>query len=396
MEKKNFKRWLFYFGIVLIFVGIFLNLLFTGLNNEAVHVVSSSEKDLFEIIFNCITSEVSIVLLIGEIIFLILGRSTYKKEQIRKIVQSVGVWIMVCFYQVAILYPLNQYFVAIVGLGFCIICLMYALSPTKYTEIESIGYVKDVLKKLNNDKIVSVQTYNVEKKEVGQDVIYNLTYDDSLSKSTTNINGILSIEYTISKEELTTIESVVSTYLQLVDTGNDRTEESLVAVLESSIVRMKNILAKIEKAEDVTERDCCTARILLIYLSFLKILRNPSGNTDGESVSEFGIGDGEVCSNLDVERKLFTMIRSGLLAAAVLGENLRYIFMYKKDGYKNGRKYCVSKIRNSHKGDNFMICLIALKEDKYRGIRSDVMRAIGQIERKMETLFTDVRGVNHV
>ena len=131
-------------------------------------------------------------------------------------------------------------------------------------------FVTKIIKNLNNAKIVSVQAYQVRKKEVSDYVVYTLEYEDSISKSSANINGILSIEYKIKKEELTTIESVVSAYFELGNNGNDETERRLIGILNQAIDRIKGRLALIEDVEEVTCEHCCDARMQLIYLSFLR------------------------------------------------------------------------------------------------------------------------------
>ena len=87
----------------------------------------------------------------------------------------------------------------------------------------------------------------------------------------------------------------------------------------------------------------------------------------------------------DIEKKRYFMILEDVYI-----KDLRYAFLYRKDGLKTGRKYCTFQIRNQKKTSNteFVICLIALKEDSIKRVSPDVMRAIKSIEHKLEGEFS--------
>ena len=97
--------------------------------------------------------------------------------------------------------------------------------------------------------------------------------------------------------------------------------------------------------------------------------------------------------SVDTERKLFTQVRTGLLAAALLGIDSRYVFHYRKEGLKQGRKYCASQLICEEKysegvisSQEMDICLFTVEENSHAAIPPYVFTSIT----KREALIQDV------
>ena len=78
-------------------------------------------------------------------------------------------------------------------------------------------------------------------------------------------------------------------------------------------------------------------------------------------IGELCMGTGELGIRTDIEQRLFTLLRTGLLGAILLGPDLRYIFSYQKNGYKSGRQYsaiCLSDFNGQSSSNR--VCLFTL------------------------------------
>lgn len=85
--------------------------------------------------------------------------------------------------------------------------------------------------------------------------------------------------------------------------------------------------------------------------------------------------------DIEIERRLFTYFRTGILGAMFLGQNDIYTFDYWKDGSKVGRKYCAFQIKSEEKN---LICMVVLKERKNNLLSKDIVEAIKKIEKKLD------------
>ena len=85
--------------------------------------------------------------------------------------------------------------------------------------------------------------------------------------------------------------------------------------------------------------------------------------------------------NIEIEKRLFTYFRTGILGAIFLGQNDIYIFDYWKDGSKVGRKYCAFQVNNEEK---MIICLVVLKKRKNNVLSKDIVEAIKKLEKKLD------------
>ena len=94
--------------------------------------------------------------------------------------------------------------------------------------------------------------------------------------------------------------------------------------------------------------------------------------------------------DVEIEKRLFTYFRTGILGAMFLGQNDIYTFDYWKDGSKVGRKYCAFQIRSEEKT---LVCMVVLKERKNNLLSKDIVEAIRKIEKKLDDNWKDKKEI---
>ena len=100
--------------------------------------------------------------------------------------------------------------------------------------------------------------------------------------------------------------------------------------------------------QDIEKVNCCEARLVLCYSNLERMVNTPT-----YSIVE--LEDGALGINEEIDRKLFTMTRTGILGAVPFGENLRYSFKYSKQGIKTGRQYSATVLGAEGKENNVSV-----------------------------------------
>ena len=115
------------------------------------------------------------------------------------------------------------------------------------------------------------------------------------------------------------------------------------------------------------------ARLYLLYDTISQRISNP----DKAGIK---IGDGYLqLENLEIEKRLFTLVRTGILGAILVGDMDYYAFDYVKDGSKAGRKYIAFRVAPENQNT---ICMIIIKEGRNM-ISDDVRNTINAICSKL-------------
>ena len=114
--------------------------------------------------------------------------------------------------------------------------------------------------------------------------------------------------------------------------------------------------------------------MVILYLTLENMLQD--ANSAGIQALDGVLG----LENIEIEKRLFTYFRTGILGAIFLGQNDIYTFDYWKDGSKIGRKYCAFKINRE---ERMLICMVILKERKNNILSKDIVEAIKKIEKKL-------------
>ena len=117
---------------------------------------------------------------------------------------------------------------------------------------------------------------------------------------------------------------------------------------------------------------------------------------DGDYIGEFSFGEGELGLDTDVERRLFTLRRTGLLGAMLLGRNMRYLFDYHKDGYKTGRHYSASCLQDQEGLLSNMLCSFIMSVTNVHILPFYACKAISDEEKRIcDALIKIKRSENH-
>lgn len=240
--------------------------------------------------------------------------------------------------------------------------------------------LKSILGKIRNQNIVSIQLFEVEETKEGEYCKYTFKYIDALCQVENDINGMLSTTYKIKNEYVSEMTLVLLGYQKLIESGTDEVKNTLIASIERNKEKLLNELKQINNINDVDKEQCCIARMFILYLTIENMLQD--ANSAGIQLLDGVLG----LENIEIEKRLFTYFRTGILGAIFLGKNDIYTFDYWKDGSKLGRKYCAFQIKSEEKS---LICLVVLKERKNNLLSKDIVEAIKKIEKKLDDSWKD-------
>ena len=370
----------------------------TPINREAT-------DSIWTLIWNSFFSVVSGVSLVIELVIATI--LIYNKKHVSKIkVISIFVltYILVIFNDVAIKYPFSQAMICIVNFIVIIIfVVMFLLNNGAPLCAENINEKRKTIHRLlgntSNKKIIAVQMYKVKESHYKdgstEKVRYDIQCKESFVRETKDINSILSMTYDLEKSVVESFNVIIQSYHSFIQTGNEQTKKSLIDAIVKEKECLSNRLKCIQSPDAVTKEDCCLARILVIYLSFLHILDPEPNSTDipGDYVGEVSLSDGALnLLDIEIEKKLFTYVRTGVLGAILLGDTSRHVFSYKKDGVKQGRKYCATQVYVRNENLVMDICLFTVEEEKYNIIPSYIIKSINSIENQLKKELHNLYG----
>ena len=291
--------------------------------------------------------------------------------------------------------------VAIVGLATFIVSIMLVLLQPSSTVPKQGSIIRTAFgDQIKNSKIAGMQIFECSMIEDRDTINYDIHSVDHLSNNGNDINGMLSVTYKLKKADVSGFEFVTKTYQSLVESANDDVKDELIKLIEGKCTQIRKHLETINSVSDVTKDDCCLARMLVMYNAYLKILKPPAGGTSPTPDSYIGeqdFKDGDLGVDVDIEKRLFTLIRTGLLGGVLAGPNCIYHFQYRKDGYKEGRQYCVFHINDGSTGNQsrFFLCLVVLKESTMSAIPAyllqSIRRMITKIEKSLQSSLQEVK-----
>lgn len=234
--------------------------------------------------------------------------------------------------------------------------------------------LKGILGKIRNQNILSIQLFDVEELKEGEYCEYIFKYIDALCRDENDINGMLLSTYKLKNEYVSEMTLVLLGYQKLIESGDDTEKQTLISSIERNKEKLLNELRRIRNVEEVNKEQCCIARMVILYLTLENMLQD--ANSAGIQALDGVLG----LENIEIEKRLFTYFRTGILGAIFLGQNDIYTFDYWKDGSKIGRKYCAFKINRE---ERMLICMVILKERKNNILSKDIVEAIKKIEKKL-------------
>lgn len=244
--------------------------------------------------------------------------------------------------------------------------------------------LKSILGKIRNQNIVSIQLFDVEEIKENEYCKYTFRYIDALCQDKNDINGMLSTTYKIKNEYVSEMTLVLLAYQKLIESGDDEEKNILIASIGRNKEKLLNELKQLKNVDDVDKECCCVARMFILYLTLENMLQD--ANSAGIQMLDGVLG----LDDVEIEKRLFTYFRTGILGAMFLGQNDIYTFDYWKDGSKVGRKYCAFQIRSEEKT---LVCMVVLKERKNNLLSKDIVEAIRKIEKKLDDNWKDKKEI---
>ena len=244
--------------------------------------------------------------------------------------------------------------------------------------------LKSILGKIRNQNIVSIQLFDVEEIKENEYCKYTFRYIDALCQDENDINGMLSTTYKIKNEYVSEMTLVLLAYQKLIESGDDEEKNILIASIGRNKEKLLNELKQLKNVDDVDKECCCVARMFILYLTLENMLQD--ANSAGIQMLDGVLG----LDDVEIEKRLFTYFRTGILGAMFLGQNDIYTFDYWKDGSKVGRKYCAFQIRSEEKT---LVCMVVLKERKNNLLSKDIVEAIRKIEKKLDDNWKDKKEI---
>ena len=278
------------------------------------------------------------------------------------------------FCRCAMAIALSVNIIVVVFIVFYVVSLIIILGLNSKKEVVKSSAFSRALGKIHNQKILSIQLFDVDRVRVGEYDEYRFQRLDGVSQNNIDVNGILSATYKIKHNYVVGMQLAQVKFASVVESGSDTDIEDFLEEIQKNKQMLLNELKKINAPEEVGKEECCIARLFIMYLTLENMLKetNATGIIAHSGVLEL--------DNLEIENRLFTLIRTGILGAVFLGINDIYTFEYQKDGVKLGRKYATFKIESE---DNCreIVCLVVIKENPSQFISGDVRKAIGKIEK---------------
>lgn len=328
------------------------------------------------------------------VVLIILGVKL--KEDIQTVLFTPTLCILVVFYEINLEYTISKVLVGFVGLLSWVICLVllfrFMRKDHRVSEGEQ-GFLKNALKHVwgRHDWLISVQAYQVNQTHSGNSYIYDFCEIDHYTKSTSDINSVLSISYSVSKLHIDTFKLIVNSYRTLLypdeteqqrDSSDEAIISNLLCLINSEKDKIEEELSSISCTGEVSKEVCCLARMLNIYQSFLKVLApQENGNGfNGSVLGELAFKDGDLlgADKTEIEKALFTAYRTGLLCGILLGNTSRYHFEYRKDGEKQGRCYYVSAIYPRNNSEPIVCLFICSEKNNQYGVYENIISDLEQ------------------
>lgn len=340
--------------------------------------INDETKSVLDIIMGELGNSITVV---SGLLCMLIDFVSQKEKQIgawtkRVIAFSLFLLFNFCRCANALKLTANQFTVILFVFYLINVLLVVVLSnhATVHEQVNNLR-LKGILGKIRNQNILSIQLFDVEEFKEGEYCKYTFRYIDALCQDENDINGMLSTTYMIKNEYVSEMTLVLLGYQKLIESGDETEKVTLISGIERNKEKLLNELRKIRTVDEVDKEQCCIARMFILYLTLENMLQD--ANSAGIQALDGVLG----LENIEIEKRLFTYFRTGILGVMFLGQNDIYTFDYWKDGSKVGRKYCAFQINRE---DKMLICMVILKERKNNVLSKDIVEAIKKIEKKLD------------
>lgn len=278
------------------------------------------------------------------------------------------------------------------------------------TERALVSYAKRKIAKCH-EAITSIQLHKVTRVEDSEQVYYCIDYIDSGRKSAVypapalNINAVMDTRLELPKAHEEFFRAFLETYCNYLYAENILEQKVCIKAMENlskaAISTLKDELqASIKNPADITIKDCCIARLIMVYLSCLSQIGIENaddyagirceslniGNTSSDgSNSEDNI---ENCEFKNINNQLFSKFRTGFLGAILL-KSCPYVFYYEREhnSAKEDRRY-ISFFLGHEKAKNSYLVLITVNIPKnVDRFYASLLRAIKTIQQECNKIY---------
>lgn len=309
-----------------------------------------------------------------------------KKEKIVRLVESAFGTGLFWFYRVAVTLNLSPAVFAIVGFSQYLVLLIIKMishsCEQDYIVTNNGGIISSAIETISNRNILSIQLFRVNHKlEDGMDK-FTFRCIDHMENTSKNVdydvNCMMVTTLELPHEEYKAFLLAQTAYNMVMDSGLKIDEDDFLSIVKKEKIQLMKKLRALS-LQDIEKVNCCEARLVLCYSNLERMVNTPT-----YSIAE--LEDGALGINEEIDRKLFTMTRTGILGAVLFGENLRYSFKYSKQGIKTGRQYSATVLGAEGKENNKLVCLTTMAE---RNGKSSVSDSLFQYVKRCENKITN-------
>ena len=414
-ESENFHRcfreWICNIGTILIYI-TFCIVLFVVIKDFS-SPYSSDSENIGKLIWDSFFSVVSGVIAVIDILAaLFLKKFKKHASKIRIVTLSLLTYCIAIFNNIAIQYPLSVSITVLINFIALVVCIGFLIcldTPKKENNNDVINAnPKEVLNKqlfnalasTDNKKIIAIQMYEIIALSTHNAGVENIEFyvksGVEFIRDGNDINSISSVTYVLERGIVDQFQTIMHIYQEYINKGQEAKKKQLLELINPHIEELRNKLKDIDiQKRDVTKEDCCIARVLIIYLAIKRIL-NPDPKSQvshADYIGEVMLHDGDLDLSPETENKLFTLVRTGILGAVLLGENARHVFHYRKDGLKHGRKYCATCVGSFNNAEEetsvnqeMDVCLFTVEANENAAIPGYVIPSIA----KRESLISSI------
>ena len=310
-----------------------------------------------------------------------------KKEKIVRIVESIFGTVLFWFYRVAVALELSPAVFAIVGFAQYLVLLIIKIisygGEQDYIVTNNGGIISRAIETISNRNILSIQLFHVNHKlENGMDK-FTFRCIDHMENASRNVdcdvNCMMVTTLELPHEEYKAFLLAQTAYNMVMDSGLKTDEDDFLSIVKKEKIQLMKKLKSLS-LQDIEKVNCCEARLVLCYSNLERMVNTPT-----YSITE--LEDGTLGINEEIDKKLFTMARTGILGAVLFGENLRYSFKYNKQSIKTGRQYSASVLGVAGEESNSkLVCLTTIAE---RNGKSSVSDSLFQYVKRCENKITN-------
>ena len=372
--------------------GFFVAALVAFVKGYSVPTKVSPQTSFLEILHTEYANLSSIIsLLIPAIPYYLIAKINPEYPKIFRFIWPFIFAVLIIYYRLAIDMELHRVLMAIVGYIFYLITVYLALvfdkihkdSLSQDSSIARKALTKAIGNEIKNQSILNVQLFECEKRIKAGNISFRLINKAHLANTKSDdVNSILVLNLEMPEEDYNQFGITLNAFDKVVENGSEEEKK----LLKSAISQKKGALAlklSAKNPENIDKKDSCMARLLTCYIMLEEMVDQPV-----QAVLE--LNDGELGLEIELEKALFSTLRTGMLGAILFQSQRRYYFRYRKDGYKAGRKYCAflldpERIKEEVGMDigNMLVCLVTIRENSTNRISTDIIEWISRAENRI-------------